>query len=90
MGQIFLGYIHEEDPYPRRVSLEPFPPASDGAKRSMFGSMRGRRWKELDENLQGFASPEETENGLFEGFAAAGERDCGGFADVSRMPDNDS
>ena len=40
--------------------------------------------------MQGFVDPERTEDGLFDGFAAAGERDGGGFADFFRVSGEDS
>ena len=61
-----------------------------GPDGGVFGCVCGCGWKELDENFQGFVGPEETENGPFEGFAAAGGRDCSGYTLVPRVPDNDS
>jgi hypothetical protein len=85
---MFLGRNHGERPYPRYVSSESFPLVLDGANGGVPSSVRRCGWKELDENFRGFVGPERTEDRLFEGFAAAGERNGGGRA-VSRLPDGD-
>jgi hypothetical protein len=82
------GLHSRRAPDPRCVSSESFPLVLDGANGGVPRSVHRCGWKELDESLQGFVGPERTEEGLFEGFAVAGERNGGGFA-VSRLPDDD-
>lgn len=76
-------YIHEEDPYPGRISSKSLPLLFCGTS---GGCEDGR--KEGEEFGQGFVDPEQAEGGFLEGFAAAGERDGRDFAGVSGVPDD--